>query len=108
MDIEDAYDAVKEIVADLDSAVYMYGSEGNSGIVIGKTRQHPQSVGVEIQGAIDESYRMKFLELVNGTEWEFSVDGSPLTESNTSEPVIHREIEPKDAFAADFDKGEKL
>lgn len=106
--IEEMYENVLGVASQIDNAVLVLGTEGNSGVVIGSTRDIPQNIEVEFHGPVDEAWRGEFDDVVAGTDWKISEEDPVFESENEGGGIlcVYRDIAPdeKDALGEDFEE----
>lgn len=106
------YDEVKQVVSDVENAVHIYGSEGNRGVTMGRIEDVPQVIEVEFHGPVSEDLRIRMLERLNGTGWEFVDEDNVFEGDNERGGLISvsRDVDPEElpALQEDFERSEEL
>jgi hypothetical protein len=108
--IDEMYSRVLDLVRDIKSAEYMYGSEGSTGVTIGSTPDVPQVIEVEFHGEVPEGLDKSLLQAVNGTGWEFVDEDDVFNGDNSGGGLItiSREVDPEGVGLEEFDREDEL
>lgn len=105
MDIEEAYQTVKETLEEQGCHFQVYAEEGRSGLQIPETRDYPQTVGIEYltepnQDKKDE-VELELLRRLSGTGWDIEKQGI--------EVFIFRNLEENpSAYTKGFERSENI
>lgn len=110
-EIETMYNRVRDVAQEIDSAVALYGQENENGASFGRDGKTPQVIELEFGGPVDETRRVDFLQLVNGTGWEFVDEDGVFDGPNDGHGLVSfsRDVVPESGLFSDgFDQQEKF